>query len=567
MKCPNCQSVNRDGAKYCDECGFPLSGRIAAVAAATEGEEGDALEALADVPADDDAEGAVETLPSEGDAAEASEAVIGDVSEAAETSVDGALEGVVLGERDDHALARVSSEENVAEPPDFPVEEDSLREDLSGIPSIEVAGVNVGENGEAFDFSYDPEDDSAEDGTLFEQQATRVIPLVEAEGQSAFGSDESFDPDKTADLSGIERLVDPGYAPPASAWRAGDTMEMPAIAQASSGSKRDFRASDADGKKRGGRKGVVAAIIAILLVCAAAAAATYYLGVWGGRVVPDVVGKSQADAIYELEGAGFSVKLMEVKSDDVEGKVLLTDPAAGSRQEQGSEVVVHVSVARIVPNVVGLPRDEAAGLFKDEGLDDVVYETEYSDEAKGSVLSVSPEAGQRVKGSTHIVVKLATPYVVPDVSGKTQDEAVAALVDAGFVADVVQVYSEDVQEGTVVSTDPSAGTELASGSTVTVSMAKSRAKELVSATHAYFQSSSMFLIDGATYEVDSNTLDVSYAGEGVTKYSITARVVETHDYLFFGSQTLYGDWKTISGSLTWSDDNGIVASSPQIARA
>lgn len=559
MKCPNCQSENRDGAKYCDECGFPLSGRIAAVAAAAvaENEEGGALEALAETSAGD-IEEAAETLSSKGE-----------IAEIPETAFDDASEDVASGDVDDSVSFEGPFAANDEGSSDFSAEEDTLREGLGDIPAIEVAGVNVDENGEAFDFSYGPEEDFAEDGNLFEQQATRAIPPVETEEQGDSTLDDGFfEAGKTADLSGIERLVDPGYAPPASAWRAGDTMEMPAIAQASSGSKRDFRATDANEKKPGGkRKGIVAAIIVVLLACAVAAAATYYVGLWGGRVVPDVVGKSQADAIYELEGAGFSVKLMEVKSDDVEGKVLLTDPAAGSRQEQGSEVVVHVSVARVVPNVVGLPRDEAAGLFKNEGLDDVTYETEYSDEAKGSVLSVSPEAGQKVKGSTHIVVTLATPYVVPDVAGKTQDEAVAALVDAGFTANVVQVYSEDAQEGTAIGTDPAAGTELASGSTVTVSVAKSRANELTSATHTYFQSSSMFLIDGVTYEVDSSTLDVTYAGDGVTKYSVSARVVETHDYLFFGSQTLYGDWKTISGSLTWSDDNGIAASSPQIARA
>ncbi len=34
MICPNCQSENKDGAKFCNDCGFPLTGRMAAVAAA-----------------------------------------------------------------------------------------------------------------------------------------------------------------------------------------------------------------------------------------------------------------------------------------------------------------------------------------------------------------------------------------------------------------------------------------------------------------------------------------------------------------------------------------------------
>ena len=33
MICPNCQTENRDQAKFCDQCGFQLSGLIAQVAA------------------------------------------------------------------------------------------------------------------------------------------------------------------------------------------------------------------------------------------------------------------------------------------------------------------------------------------------------------------------------------------------------------------------------------------------------------------------------------------------------------------------------------------------------
>ena len=32
MRCPNCENENRDQAKFCDECGFPLTGAIARAA-------------------------------------------------------------------------------------------------------------------------------------------------------------------------------------------------------------------------------------------------------------------------------------------------------------------------------------------------------------------------------------------------------------------------------------------------------------------------------------------------------------------------------------------------------
>ena len=46
---------------------------------------------------------------------------------------------------------------------------------------------------------------------------------------------------------------------------------------------------------------------------------------------------------------------------------------------------------------------------------------------------------------------------VPDVTGMTQDEATAALADAGLVAVPVEAYVADVPEGEVAEQEPAAG--------------------------------------------------------------------------------------------------------------
>lgn len=465
MNCPNCHSENKDGAKYCNECGFPLSGRIAEVAAATE-------------------------------------------AMVAETSAQVALD----------TPDAIDSVPETADPADFDAEE---------------AASNV---------VADP---------------TREIP--------------PFDAGKTADLSGIERLVDANYASPASAWHSGDTMKMTPLGEGSSRAQKQFRAPSSEEKKRHFPGKIAIAAVIVLLAAAGTAFATYQMELWGGHVVPDVVGKSQADATYELERQGFSVRWTQVKSDDVEGKVLLTDPSAGSRRESGSEVVIHVSMARTVPDVMGLSREDATALFESEECENVEYQTVKSDEAEGSVLAVDPAVGTKVKATTHIVVQIATPYLVPNVVGMGKDEAEAALAEEGFSADVKWVYSEEVEEGQVVSTEPEAGSKLASGSSVVVNVAKSRARELVDATYSYFHSSDTFFFDGVTYEIDpestSNPLYVEYEGENTVSYSLVGRIVETKDYLFFGTQTLYGDWETLTGTITWDDDDNIVSSSAGVSRA
>lgn len=596
MNCPNCHSENKDGAKYCNECGFPLSGRIAEVAAAASGDDvvaavasgasaapaeprggslcPDALDASASAQAD--APRAAQEPPAtafsvqEGRAPASPEAAAarGGAQAACPTMDGGAAGGAAEAPSAAEEAAGPMAGEPAGRTTDAHV---SGPLDPARVPAIAVAGVNVDDDGNPFDFRPLDDGDPAEEGpgridAVFPapSPADLTVPVPRVDPRPA------SDAGRTADLSGIECLVDPGYEPPAAAWRSGDTMEMEPVEGGGSGRQKQFRAPDPKEKRRRSsrRKTVVALVVVLVLALAAGAAVTYQMEIWGGHTVPNVVGKSQADATYELERKGFAVRWTQVKSDDVEGKVLLTDPSAGSRKEAGTEVVIHVSVARTVPSVVGATKDEAAALFEAEEFANVEYQAVKSDEAEGTVLSVEPAAGEKAKASTHIVVQVATPFTVPDVLGKTQEQAEAALADeAGYVADVRWVYTEDMEEGLVASTDPVAGTKLASGSAVTVNLAKSRAKELVSATHTFFQSSGQFAIDGVTYEVDPDTLDVEYAGDGTTSYSVSARVVETKDYLFFGTQTLYGDWKTVSGTITWNDQNGIASASPSVEKA
>ena len=122
-------------------------------------------------------------------------------------------------------------------------------------------------------------------------------------------------------------------------------------------------------------------------------------------------------------------------------------------------------------------------------------------------------------------------------------------------------YTEDVAEGTVVSTDPEAGTKLASGSTVTLSVAKSRANELISETKAYFSKGATVVIDGVNCEIVSCD-SVDYEGDGVVSYTITAKKYEKT--ALFG--TLFADSEQMSGTITWGSDNSIRSSSPKLSK-
>ncbi|HET7566451.1 MAG TPA: Stk1 family PASTA domain-containing Ser/Thr kinase [Gaiellaceae bacterium] len=91
--------------------------------------------------------------------------------------------------------------------------------------------------------------------------------------------------------------------------------------------------------------------------------------------------------------------------------------------------------------------------------------------AKGLVFKQSPDAGKRIpKGSTVTIwVSTGKPKVqVPDVTGKTQDDATKALTDAGFKPDVRHVPGGTAGE---VTAEPQAGKMLVKGSTVRINVA------------------------------------------------------------------------------------------------
>lgn len=501
MICPQCQSENREGAKFCNECGLPLSGKIAEMAAAAAADDARAAQAVSDTP---------------------------------QPALDPDFEGAVSADEEE---AVVSSDRR----------ESSGPLDPRVLPAIDVAGVNVDEDGNAFDFG--PIGDDSEQHLEAEAAEGVVFPPIG-------GADRPVadDPGRTADLSGLDEcLVDSGYVPPQKSWRSGDTMEMHPIDGKEAPKQKEFRAPDANAKKGGKGKAVVIAMLCLAVIAGGAAGVTYYLEIWGGKMLPDVVNMTQADATSVLEGKGFSVRTTLVKSDETEGLVLLMDPGAGAREEEGSEVVIHVSEARTVPDIVGRQRDEAAGLLEDDGFENVTVVTQKSDEREGVVLSVEPAAGEKAKAATPITVTVAVPYTVPDIAGKTWDEAVAALEAEGYVTQSAYVYDDNVPDGTILGTDPAAGSKLASGSTVTINLSRARGAELVAAAQAYLGSIGSITLGGTTYEIQSVD-GVTYQGNETTAFTITGAAVTTLD-----GETVRGSAKQKSGVIVWDANNTIVS--------
>ena len=419
--------------------------------------------------------------------------------------------------------------------------------DTSKIPDIKIPGVNAdagdggagGEDDPEFDF--DPIDDEGEE------------PEYGDWGPYTFDPDSDGITKKIQDTRGIDEfLVEPGYVPPTPTWKSGDTMEMPKIEGEEPARKKEFKAPDEPGKKKGGKaKFVVLGLVILLIAGAAAAAVTYSMELWGGKTVPDVEGMQKDEAVASLESLGFSITAHDEKSDDKEGTVLLMDPRGGSRMEEGTEIVLYVAAGRSVPEVVGMTQDEAAQAFEAEGLANVEYVKEKSDEAEGTVLAVDPEAGAKALSTSKITVTVAEAYRIPEVAGMSESEALAAVADAGYNGYVVYVYAED-PEGTVLGCDPAAGEARPSGTDVAVNVAKSRANELIGLANDYLANAGTLTIGGTTYEVSSVDGSTTYKGDSTTQSTVTVRAVTTLD-----GETVYGSSKQRTVTIVWTDSNDI----------
>ncbi len=196
----------------------------------------------------------------------------------------------------------------------------------------------------------------------------------------------------------------------------------------------------------------------------------------GSVAVPDVIDLPEEDALAALDDAGLVAgDRSEAASDTIEaGNVLATDPAAAAELARGSEVAYVVSSGPApvaVPDVIDLPEEDALAALDDAGLVAGDRSEAASDTIEaGNVLATDPAAAAELaRGSevAYVVSSGPAPVAVPDVIDLPEEDALAALDDAGLVAgDRSEAASDTIEAGNVLATDPAAAAELARGSEV-----------------------------------------------------------------------------------------------------
>jgi serine/threonine-protein kinase len=127
---------------------------------------------------------------------------------------------------------------------------------------------------------------------------------------------------------------------------------------------------------------------------------------------------------------------------------------------------------------VGQPVAAAESTLRTQHLDPARQDAFSETVAKGLVIATDPTANAEVRRGTTVTLLVSQGperYVVPTLAGVSLDEAKGQLADANLVlGKVTQTFSEEVQEGEVMATDPKAGTQLKKGTPVALTVSKGR---------------------------------------------------------------------------------------------
>ena len=236
--------------------------------------------------------------------------------------------------------------------------------------------------------------------------------------------------------------------------------------------------------------GIIAAVVIVLIV-------VYLLGTFFGFFasknketevnstsveqvrVPDILGKTEAEAIRDIEAAGFKYKkLGEASSKDYkEGQVMEQSPKAKEKAAKGSAISFTISSGEgtiEVPNVTGYTQEQAMSQIRDMGFESNI-QTEYSDVEQGKVTRQNPAAGQKANKKDIITIWISRGQElvsVPGVVNYTEEEARNALTRAGLSVTVVNSNSDTVEAGRVISQSSTGQVTPGTPITITVSLGK-----------------------------------------------------------------------------------------------
>lgn len=260
-----------------------------------------------------------------------------------------------------------------------------------------------------------------------------------------------------------------------------------------------------DGKRPRSKTPIIIAVVLTLVLAASGGGSAwwYYLGPGSYWTMPKPTDLScdngKACTIKDvswnsfrstLNVAGIPFSVAQEYSDTVaEGNIISTTPAlVGSRISKRNAGNVTVTVSKgvqqstipadIMDTSTENGKDPLTALDK-AGFTNVSHNSNNDDYSltvpKDALLSISPDPGTTMNHNDKVSVTLSLgpmPVNMPDIVGKTKDEAQALFDSLKLQATYTEEYSDTVARGSIISASQSVGTQLHWGDSVSVVVSK-----------------------------------------------------------------------------------------------
>ena len=192
--------------------------------------------------------------------------------------------------------------------------------------------------------------------------------------------------------------------------------------------------------------------------------------------IPDVAGKTVAEAKETLKKANFEIgeEKSEASEKVEEGRIIRTDPDAGTGRKEGTKINLVVSSGKQsfqISNYIGRKSTDVIAELKQNKVPEnliKIEEEESSESEAGTVLRQSPAAGttydlSKASTITLTVAKKVTSVAMPSYTGSSLEFTknnlvqIVGIKEANIEVVEVSTAPDGTAEGTVVEQSPKAG--------------------------------------------------------------------------------------------------------------
>ena len=192
--------------------------------------------------------------------------------------------------------------------------------------------------------------------------------------------------------------------------------------------------------------------------------------------IPDVAGKTVAEAKETLKKANFEIgeEKSEASEKVEEGRIIRTDPDAGTGRKEGTKINLVVSSGKQsfqLSNYIGRKSTDVIAELKQKKVPEnliKIEEEESSESEEGTVLRQSPSAGttydlSKASTITLTIAKKVTSVVMPSYIGSSLEFTknnlvqIVGIKEANIEVVEVSTAPTGTAEGTVVEQSPKAG--------------------------------------------------------------------------------------------------------------